>query len=368
MLLRSTLDRAAHRARPVVKIGLASALHWTGGDALLGALRGPGAWPLVVAYHRVVEDLPAAARGAIPALFTSRAMLEAQLDWMGRRFRFVTLDELGRRLERDGEARDIAAVTFDDGYRDLYEVAFPVLRRKGIPAAAFVVTAAVDDGQALIHDRLYALLARAFARWADPAAALSDLLRWRSAGALDRLTPRLRDPASACGHLLRALPRHEVDGLVEALEERLGADGEPGGRPLTWAMLAEMQRAGITVGSHTSTHAWLTRERPDRVREELLASRLRIEERLQAATRHIAYPDGRFDAATLGAVAAAGYRFGYTTCRHRDPSRPLLTIPRRLLWERACLGVDGRFAPAVLSCQVHGVFDAAGACDQDHWA
>jgi peptidoglycan/xylan/chitin deacetylase (PgdA/CDA1 family) len=133
-------------------------------------------------------------------------------------------------------------------------------------------------------------------------------------------------------------------------------------------MLREMQRAGVTAGSHTRGHAWLTREAPDRVRDELVASRLALERELGGPVRHLAYPDGRFDAATLDAVAAAGYRYAYTTCRHRDPARPLLTIPRRLLWERACRGALRQFAPAVLSCQVRGVFDRLDPCRQGHAA
>ena len=54
---------------------------------------------------------------------------------------FVSLDELGQRLsEGRRDDRPLAAVTFDDGYRDVYENAFPMLVRKGIPAAVFVVT------------------------------------------------------------------------------------------------------------------------------------------------------------------------------------------------------------------------------------
>src|SRR5437867_4054170 len=72
---------------------------------------------------------------------------------------------------------------------------------------------------------------------------------------------------------------------------------------------------------------------------------------------HFAYPDGRFNAAVVDEVAAAGYRFAYTTCRHRDPRRPLLTVPRRLLWENSCVDAAGRFSPAIMRCHVQGLFD-----------
>jgi peptidoglycan/xylan/chitin deacetylase (PgdA/CDA1 family) len=359
----------ARSARALAKAGIAQALTWTRGDALLSALTARAPWPLVLGYHRVVEDFVEAARAAIPALLTSRAMLEQQLDWVGRRFRFVTLDELGEALERGHRVDRMAAVTFDDGYRDLYDVAFPVLRRKGIPAAVFVVTELVGSARPLIHDRLNTLLHRAFAGWREPTAGLAHVLAGLGLRrpAMDLLVVGA-SPAAAGSLLLRELTRDDVDQVAAALEARVGGAErtDDGGLPLTWAMLAEMRREGITVGSHTRTHAWLTREGPDRVRVELEGSRLDIERHLGGPARHLAYPDGHFDAATVDAAARAGYRFGYTTCRHRDARRPLLTIPRRLLWEQACLGPRGRFAGAVMSCQVHGVFDLVGDCGQDH--
>src|SRR5262249_52493715 len=102
-------------ARTLVKAGLARALFWTGTDALLGALLDPPWTPVVLGYHRVVPDFRVEARQTIAAMLIAPRMLEQQLDWIGRRYRFVSLDELGQRLERDGDAAGrLVAVTFDD--------------------------------------------------------------------------------------------------------------------------------------------------------------------------------------------------------------------------------------------------------------
>jgi hypothetical protein len=81
---------------------------------------------------------------------------------------------------------------------------------------------------------------------------------------------------------------------------------------------------------------------------------------------HFAYPAGRFDEGAVSAVAAAGYRFGYTTCPHRDRTRPLLTIPRRILWQNSCLNALGHFSSTMMSCQVKGVFDFGRDCNHAH--
>jgi peptidoglycan/xylan/chitin deacetylase (PgdA/CDA1 family) len=360
------------RLRGFIKTGLAHALSWLRVDALIGNLADLRTMPVVLGYHRVVENFAAESRRGIPAMLTSRAMLEQQLDWIGRRFRFVTLDELGDRLERGRDGRGLAAVTFDDGYRDVYEQAFPLLRRKGIPAAVFVVTDLVGTSTLQVHDRLNILLTRASGRWADLPGVLRSLLhalRIRLPEA-DRLEALACSPLLATVLLLRRLPRQDLDLVMDTLEERLDIDASSTGGmlPLTWDMLEQMQRGGVTVGSHTRRHAWLTQESAETVLDEIQASRCEIEKRLGVPVNHFAYPDGRFTGATADAVAGAGYRFGYTTCMHRDPRHPLLTIPRRMLWENSCLDVLGRFSPAIMSCQVYGVFGLVRGCEQHHAA
>ena len=90
--------------------------------------------PLILGYHRVVEDFASASQTEMPSMLISRAMFERHVEWIGRSFRFVSLDEIGEQVSSGRPFADpVAAITFDDGYRDVYENAFPFLRRKGIP-------------------------------------------------------------------------------------------------------------------------------------------------------------------------------------------------------------------------------------------
>ena len=137
-------------------------------------------------------------------------------------------------------------------------------------------------------------------------------------------------------------------------------------QPLTWPMIAEMRRAGFTIGSHTRTHAWLAMESPERSAEELTGAKQELERRLGEPIEHFAYPGGQFTPATVSAVARAGYRFAYTACCHHDTAHPSLTLERLLLWEGSAVGVDGRFSSAILSCQAHGLWPPARKCERIH--
>src|SRR5438067_519489 len=112
--------------------------------------------PFIVCYHRVVEDFGRSSRSAIPSMLISTGMLEKHIDWLAKRFSIVSLDDIGLHLAADRPfRRPAAAITFDDGYSDVYEYAYPLLKRKGIPAAVFVVTGLVGTGKPQIFDRLY---------------------------------------------------------------------------------------------------------------------------------------------------------------------------------------------------------------------
>jgi peptidoglycan/xylan/chitin deacetylase (PgdA/CDA1 family) len=335
-------------------------------DKIVGSLAGSRGMPVVIGYHRVVEDFAASAATSIPSMLVTRQMLERHLDWLGRSFRFASLDEVGARLDGSDRRNDpIAAITFDDGYRDFYDHAFPLLKQKGVPAAVFVVTDLVGTASVQTHDKLYLLLVRRAAVRSPKPGGLAGVLQ-----GLGISLPGIGDkaPYELMRALLEALPQESIRRVVAALESEasISTDTFTPFHSLTWEMLDRIQRAGITIGSHTKTHVIMTNESGPRVVDELTGSKEEIERRLGTGVRHFAYPSGQFNTASVKAVAKAGYRFGYTVCGHRDAVHPQLTVPRTLLWENSCRDFRGAFSGSILNCQVHRAFDLVSGCRQPH--
>lgn len=357
--------------RGLIKTGVASAVHWSGTGSLLALRTGAKQMPLVIGYHRVVEDYRDSAARTIPPMLISVRTFERQLDWIGRRFEFVGLDDLADAMEgKKRFKKPLAAITFDDGYADTYQNAWPVLRRKGIPWAVFVVTDLIGSTALQVYDELYLLLARAFPTWSQPRKHLAGLLLSieTPVSLLRRIETAATDPLHATWALIEGLSQGGKLRLIEALrnEVEIEADFKQEFLSMSWEMLRELSDAGVTIGSHTRTHTLLTLESWNRVLEETRGARAELQRRLGKRIDHFAYPGGAFDTGAVTAVAASGYRCAYTTCQHRDPRYPGLTIPRRLLWEKSCMDAFGNFSPAVMSCQVKGVFDFVPSCQQAH--
>jgi peptidoglycan/xylan/chitin deacetylase (PgdA/CDA1 family) len=330
----------------------------------------PGATPFIICYHRVVENFEHSARTAIPSMLISTAMLERHIDWLAKRFSIESLDEIGERLEAGRPfRRPTAAVTFDDGYSDVYHHAFPLLKRKGVQAAVFVVTNLMNTTRPQIFDRLYLTLrslqsaGESLTRAVDRAA--------RSVGIeIDpKWLGRSQDePLGMMTVLLNRFPLETVELLLGRLVEDVSFTNRVLEEfvPLTWDMVEIMSRNDITIGSHTQSHTLLTTEKPDTVLKELRASKEILESKLKTEITHFAYPDGRFNRQVVKAVGRAGYRFGYGICRREDARFPLLTIPRKVLWERASINAWGSFSPSIMTCHSRGVFDSPHQCEHDH--
>ena len=183
---------------------MAAPLFLTGLHRLLMGGRG-----VVVAFHRVDDRVRGSPIGC------SRGEFARYLDFFARHFRVVALSDLVARLAEGRSVRGRLAVTFDDGYRDNFTVAAPMLRERGLPACFFVSTALVGSraqpwwdaefgarAEWMTWDQVRALHAQGFeigahtVTHADLAAVSGDEAEREIAGARERLERELGAPVT----------------------------------------------------------------------------------------------------------------------------------------------------------------------------
>jgi len=110
----------------------------------------------------------------------------------------------------------------------------------------------------------------------------------------------------------------DLIGRANVWEQRDGEAPEP---LMDTAEVHDWLGAGQEIGSHTCTHPWLTRLPIETAREEICASRKKLEDRFQVPIRHFCYPYGDWNDSVRNLVAEAGYVTACTTetgINHRE--------------------------------------------------
>lgn len=187
----------------------------------------------MLCYHALSEDWPATL-STTPTLLRSHIRRLLRGGYRPERFTETVV--------ASGGARSMA-LTFDDAFRSVRTLGFPILRELGVPASVFVPTARVGGAP----------------------------MRW------------------------------------PGIDEWSGGPHEPELAGCTWDEIAELADVGWEIGSHTCTHSRLTTLSDHEVQTELVDSKAECEDRLGRPCRSLTYPYGDHDERIVRAARRAGY-------------------------------------------------------------
>ena len=262
----------------------------------------------VLVYHRVMaldgHRYDKAVIEATPEEF------DAQMGMLKKRHSVLTPGELLDLIANPKKLRHFhVAVTFDDGYRDNYDYAFPILKSHGLSAMFFVPTHYVNSRRLSWWDQIAFVIRR------SERSTLTLRYPQLTVVNVDR-----DNPDEAIRTVLRAFTRTKDADLVRylaAVEEacgmRLPAEADER-QFMSWDEAREMDRAGMAIGSHTHSHGILGNMTAEQQREECRKSRQQLEERNLTADV-LAYPVGTrttFSATTIRCVRDEGYRVAFS--------------------------------------------------------
>lgn len=202
-------------------------------------------------------------------------------------------------------------LTFDDGFRSNYELAFPILKRYQLPAIIYLATQFVDEKIPIWVDRVdYAIHYAARSR--EELVALKERLKTRPHAEILAEVSQLE---AGTGFRLGELAPSEIPMIY---------------RPLNWDQIREMARSGlVSFGSHTHSHMILGRAEPEAIRRELIESRGLIERETGVTCHHFCYPNGAagdFSTQSEQLLHEAGFRSSITTLGGMNslPASPFL--------------------------------------------
>ncbi len=205
-----------------------------------------------------------------------------------------------------------AVITIDDGYRDFYEIAFPVLKKFGLPATIYVVTSFVDGKNWIWTDKARYILAKT-----SNAKCVATIGSKSIQADLSDTVSRLK-VAGAINSELKKMPDTEKELCLLQLASEMSVampDIPPVEfEPFGWDEAREMfEAANIEIGSHTANHPILTNVDVESLENELQSSKSMIESKLQSDVIHFCYPNGNLGHRERDAAENAGYTSAVTT-------------------------------------------------------
>ena len=242
-------------------------------------------------------------------------------------------------------------ITFDDGWADTLSHAAPLLAKRKMPAACFVVSNVLDDPTERWWQDSFGHA------WRAKRTQLENLkATWTAPGVLPApATAALSNPYLMGLAMMSDLAPEERTALLDKW-----LSGLPHHAPrqmLTAADVPALPHFGISVGAHGTSHIPLTLSRSPAA--ELAGARVRLTEVLASSEQKevttLSFPHGRFDADIIAKARDCGYKMMFTSAAHLNElsaGRPPGDILGRIEVATRHVAPDGQFRPDLLACQV----------------
>jgi len=263
-------------ALPIMRLGLLDAYSF-----LRRWVLGQGAAILI--YHRVGDSIEHSWSHTSIRIED----FENQVRYLNSKCHVIPLDELRQYVQgKKSLPKRAVAITFDDGYKDNYLNAYPILKRYNMPATVFLATCHIDTGNLLWDGRVkYAIMNTTL-----------EAFELEELGMYPLNSPDERKQAYfSIVAKLKEFQEEEKNLLIEKLVARLAVDipGDLGKKVgLSWDEIREMSNNGITFGAHTVTHPILTKLSLEEARKQIVGSKRRIEEEVGKLVTAFSYPNG----------------------------------------------------------------------------
>ncbi len=255
---------------------------------------------IIMMYHDLIEDQEATDGGEFWGDKPTQSQFAAHLKASTRSYRVVSVEDAVAEMKRNSQlAEDSVAITFDDGYASVYEIAFPLLKEHNVPATVFLLTDWIDNKMSLWWEELAAMFDAADFGAMD----VAEICRLLELGPTDDKSARQSDREGLKRRFQERIEtafRDKAEDELRALMDKLKAvliknDNRlpTKAKPMTWAEIREMAGAGINFGAHTCSHINLRYANRDLIEKEIVESKRKIEHNINREVKGFAYPYGQ---------------------------------------------------------------------------
>lgn len=299
----------------------------------------------ILAYHRVTKKRIEDIRASLPSLFVTERSFIRQLEFITRSYTIITFSDLRSYARSEDIPPNALIITFDDGYEDNYQNAYPVIRAFQVPAVMFLTVNKVGgyDDASYWWDRVYSYLLHQE--------------QWYIKGIhpeLDqKISDLLREFENSPSRLFSKLDKEDtrtIDRLMDSFQSVYNISDEminSENTLLRWEQIRKMTE--VEFGSHSCNHHNLATLDNNSLVEEVTESLKEIRFNTGREVHVFSYPGGNYDERVRKVVAEAGYDFAVTTEVGVNDLTDKFALKRISVWEGTSRGMNGKFSKSLFA-------------------
>ena len=262
--------------KDILKKSSAAVLYKTGLLSLVGHTS-PGNLT-ILALHRVVTDVQWS-ESLYKSMMITVGQFESLLGMISRNYHPVSLAAAVQQI-REGKRfkPGTVVITFDDGYLDVYQHAYPLLRAYDIPATLFITTGVIGgDCKYLWWDEIDYFCQTYGRMMPDLDESFSPELRTAVRLMAHLSDTRTADIEASIRATLLGIPVAERDRFIERLRASAPADEARPPLMLSWDQVREMSGL-IEISNHTVNHRSLDEVNAQEIQQEISVAKKRVEQ------------------------------------------------------------------------------------------
>lgn len=268
----------------------------------------------ILMFHRVI---PAQKKRRIhnhDSLEITPEQLETTIKYFKKRkYRFCSLDELHQLLlAKRTPSEKLVVFTFDDGYKDNLQVAYPILKKHQVPFTIYITTGFLERKAILwwyILEDLLLQQKQVQFHWKGKDFAFNCRSQYEKELAFTKIRS-LINQSFMLGDAMEMFKvifgdfEHKVHALAESMM-------------MNWEEIRSLSKEKLaTIGAHTINHFPLAQLSPEALRHEIIDSKVQLENSIDATVDHFAYPFGKKTEAShreFELIKELGFKTGTTT-------------------------------------------------------
>ena len=238
-------------------------------------------------YHRVLPDNKPVPPWIQPGMYVKESTFETHLKFLTSYSQVISFPEFLERWEQNNWNNNIrySIITFDDGWKDNYEHAFPLLKKYKLPATIFLTTGYIGTEKWFWPEKIGYLL-------------------WKKE---NNINPEQIDKII---ETIKKFPEEEIEEFIKILQKKTGISLPKERLILNWEEIKEMSKHNISFGYHTINHRILTKLSIDEIKNELnLPPILKEINFIQV----FSYPNGDYNDEIKNLVKNMGFKAAVTT-------------------------------------------------------